>query len=115
MNDNKINIPVQQLVEYVKKHEVAWQMCDSLIEFSHTEEYEFTNEEQEEYEIKNNQMLSVIANAKECQMFNPDINNSIVFEDLVKWSKSKDLLILVGNELLLCIAPCDKECVLIAR
>ena len=34
MNDNNIYIPTQQLVEFIMKNEVAWQMRDSLIGFS---------------------------------------------------------------------------------
>jgi len=34
MTENRTNIPAQPLAEYVAKNEVAWQMCEGLIEFS---------------------------------------------------------------------------------
>lgn len=112
MRRTKIHIPIQNLIEFVKTNEVAWQKCDSLIEFSHAEGYEITEEERNEYEVKNNEMLDALANAEVCQVFNPKKDDWGGFEDLVEWSEGKDLLILIDNELLLCIAPCDKEQVL---
>ena len=108
MNETTIYIPSLQLIDYVEKNEVAWQICDSLIEFSSAKGYEFTDEHKQGYEVKNNDMLSVLANAKECQVFNPETDDCAGFEDLTEWSECKGLLILVDNELLLCIAPCDK-------
>lgn len=112
MRRTKIHIPIQNLIEFVKTNEVAWQKCDSLIDFSHAEGYEITEEERNEYEVKNNEMLDALANAEICQVFNPKKDDWGGFEDLVEWSEGKDLLILIDNELLLCIAPCDKEQVL---
>lgn len=42
---NQIYIQTQTLVEFIKKNEVAWQMYDSLIEFSQTEVNVFTADE----------------------------------------------------------------------
>ena len=47
-----------------------------------------------------------------CQVFNPKSDQYGGFEDLVEWSNEDDLLILVDNELMLCIAACDKTKVL---
>jgi len=112
MNETKRLIPVQKLMKYVKTNEVAWQMYDSLIEFSHAERYEFTESKENEYEVKNIEMLSVIANAEEWQVINPEKDDWEGFENLIEWSEKNDLLILIDKELLLCISPCDKERVL---
>ncbi len=103
---------IQKLIEYVKTNEVAWQKCDSLIEFSHVEGYEFTETEKNEYDVKFNEMLAALMNAEVCHVFNPKKDDWRGFEYLIEWSEAKDLLILIDNELLLCIAPCDKEQVL---
>lgn len=111
MTDNRL-IPAQPLAEYVAKNEVAWQMCEGLIEFSRDAEYEFAEGEKEEYEERNTEMLTLIKNAKECRVFNPETDDCAGFEDLTEWSEGKDLLILVDNVLLLCIALCYMEQVL---
>ena len=57
---NQIYIQTQTLVEFIKKNEVAWQMYDSLIEFSQTEGNVFTadveghNECQSKHNFDNN-------------------------------------------------------------
>jgi len=33
MTENRTNIPARSLAEYVAKNEVAWQMCEGLVEF----------------------------------------------------------------------------------
>lgn len=111
MTDNR-QIPALPLAEYVAKHEVAWQMCEGLVEFSRDAEYVFAEGEHEEYEEKNNEMLSLIRNAKVCRVFNPETDDCSGFEDLTEWSEGKDLLILVDDEVLLCFAPCNMEQVL---
>ncbi len=114
MNIDKNNayIAVRLLIEYVRKNEVAWQMRDSLVEFSRAEGYELAEEENEEYEVKNSEMLAFLANASECKVFILETDKCEGFENLLEWSNDNDLLILVDKELLLCIAPCDKEQVL---
>lgn len=106
------NIPAQQLAEYVKNNEVAWQMCDSLMNFSQDEGQELIEEVEKEYEVHGSKLLSLICNAKRYFVFDPESDDSPCFEDLIDWFGDKDLLILVDNELLLCIAPCDKDKVL---
>lgn len=109
---NQIYIQTQTLVEFIKKNEVAWQMYDSLIEFSCAEKYGLTAEEKKDYDIKNSEMLACLANSQSCKLFNPKYDNHEGFNELIKWSGDKDLLILVDERLMLCIALCDKKFVL---
>ena len=50
MEGIKTNIPANLLVGYVMTHEVAWQICDSLMEFSHIGQ---TRADIEEKEVQN--------------------------------------------------------------
>lgn len=109
---NQIYIQTQTLVEFIKKNEVAWQMYDSLIEFSWAEKYGLTAEEKKDYDIKNSEMLACLANSQSCKIFNPKYDNHEGFNELIKWSGDNDLLILVDERLMLCIALCDKKFVL---
>lgn len=54
---NQIYIQTQTLVEFIKKNEVAWQMYDSLIEFSCAEKSGLTAEEKKDYDILNSATL----------------------------------------------------------
>lgn len=112
MNKKKTYISTLPLFNYVKANEVAWQMYDSLIGFSNATCNGFTENKNNEYDVKNEEMLAILANARECVVFNPEIDDCSGFEYLTEWSESKDLLILVNNKLLLCIAPCEKSEVL---
>lgn len=111
MNDYNTYIPTRQLAEFVMKNEVAWQMRDSLIGFSCAEGSELSVEDKE-YDYENNQMFSILADAKNCKIFDSELGDRKGFEDLIEWSVDEDLLVLVDNELLLCIASCDKKQVL---
>lgn len=112
MNKNMINIPVKKLSEYVVKNGVMWQMRDSLIEFSCAEGVGGASEDNKEYEVMTNEMLTVLADAESVQIFNHKLDDSDGFQDLIEWSRDGDTLILVDDELMLCIASCDKEQVL---
>lgn len=109
MKETKIYLSAQQLLEYVEKNEVAWEEFDSLIEFTRAEDYVFAENEKEGYNMRNNEMLEIIRGSKECVVFDSNADDPSGFEDLVNWSEGKDLLVLVDNTLMLCIAPCDKE------
>lgn len=111
MNYNNTYIPTQQLAEFVMKNEMAWQMRDFLIGFTCAEGNELSVEEKE-YGYENNQMFSILADAKNCKIFDSELGARKGFEDLIEWSVDYDLLVLVDNELLLCIASCDKKQVL---
>lgn len=109
MKGKDICISIQQLLEYVERNEVAWQKCDTLIEFSRAEGYELSEDEKDIYDIHNNEMLHIIKNANKCVLFNPEVDDTSCFEDIIEWSEYKDILVLVDDTLMLCIAPCDKD------
>lgn len=109
---NSRRITAHLLSEYVAMNEVAYQMCGGIIQFSLEESVKVSEMENEEHEVQNNELLSLIKNANECRVFNPRTDGCKGFEDLIEWSNGKDLLIIVNEELLLCIAPCDMEQVL---
>ena len=109
MEGIKTNIPANLLVGYVMTHEVAWQICDSLMEFSHIGQ---TRADIEEKEVQNKGLITILESGQSCKVFNPKSDQYGGFEDLVEWSNEDDLLILVDNELMLCIAACDKTKVL---
>ena len=54
MEGIKTNIPANLLVGYVMTHEVAWQICDSLMEFSHIGQ---TRADIEEKEVQNKGLI----------------------------------------------------------
>lgn len=108
-----IKISAQQLAEYVKNNEVPWQMHDTNITFSWKESHEFFGEDDRlENEELNCRMFNVLVNSEDCVVFDPKTDDNSCFEDLIEWTEGKDLLILVDNILLICIAPCDEEQVL---
>lgn len=109
MVESVTNTPAQRLAIYVSQNEVAWQMRDTLIEFSCGAR---DNGSHNDCDQSNARMLTLIRNAKECRLFHPTQDDNTGLEDLIHWSKSGDTLVLVDNELLLCCAPCDKEIVL---
>lgn len=117
MNDEldmngRIYIPSRQLIKYVNENEVMWQFCDSVIEVSYADQSMIPKEEKDEYEDRNNNMLSIIQNAGMCSVFNPKSDNCKGLENLLEWADEQDLLILVDGILLICIASCDKKKVL---
>lgn len=101
----------KELIEYVSENEIVWQMCDSLIEFSHADD-ELMDDEKDEYYARYNDMLSVLKNARVCQVFDIEKNGWGAFGDLVDWANRSDMLLLVDEDLMLCIAGCDEDLVL---
>ena len=79
------------------------------MEFSHIGQ---TRADIEEKEVQNKGLITILESGQSCQVFNPKSDQYGGFEDLVEWSNEDDLLILVDNELMLCIAACDKTKVL---
>ena len=57
MEGIKTNIPANLLVGYVMTHEVAWQICDSLMEFSHIGQ---TRADIEEKEVQNKGLITIL-------------------------------------------------------
>lgn len=106
MDTENVNIHPQRLFEYALRNEIACQKFDSLMEFS------CPQNDMKECDIRESEIINILRNANQCIVFDPKKENCSGFEELIEWSQEKDLLILIDNELLLCIVPCDKKHVL---
>lgn len=107
-----LEIPVWVMVDYVENNEVAYQMVDSLVTFTQVDN-DVTLENLGDTGItSHNDFLYMLKNAERCVVFDSKTNDCSGFEDLVKWSQNNDLLVLVDDGLLLCVASCDREKIL---
>ena len=109
MEKNSILIQPQALFEYVDANEVVWQGRGSLIEVTRDKDYHFAKDEKAEYDVVNAELLDILKRAQQCRVFDPATDDCLGFEDLVRWSISDDLLVVIDDEVLLCIAKSDKH------
>ena len=79
MEGIKTNIPANLLVGYVMTHEVAWQICDSLMEFSHIGQ---TRADIEEKEVQNKGLITILELVNRARSL---ILNLINMVDLRTW------------------------------
>lgn len=93
------------LLEYIKTEEIAFQFIDGLMVFTkpHTNVY---LDEYDENEVED--MKTAIKDCKTLKVVKPnDVMNhdyhDIGFNEFARWSQPNDLLILVDDNLLLCL------------
>lgn len=95
----------EALLEYIKTEEIAFQFIDGLMVFTkpHTNVY---LDEYDENEVED--MKTAIKDCKTLKVVKPnDIMNheyhDIGFNEFARWSQPLDLLVLVDDNLLLCL------------
>ena len=84
-----------RLVNYIKKNKIVFQKAEALIET--------IDEQQFQTQVE---VASLIENSVIEIVNREDVLDSC-FRELAKWSTADDVLILVGNEILLCVPKND--------
>lgn len=100
------------LSAYIENNQVRFQFCDGLIEFTSIDG--FYDEEDVECDILNHvvEMNTAIKEAKEIKVVDAAEfmeDRDAVFYEFARWTEGKDLLLLVDDQLLVCIPGCDKN------
>lgn len=100
------------LSAYIENNQVEFQFCDGLIEFTSIDG--FYDEEDVECDILNHvvEMNTAIKEAKEIKVVDAAEfmeDRDAVFYEFARWTEGKDLLLLVDDQLLVCIPGCDKN------
>lgn len=95
----------QRLLAYIEKEQIAFQFVDGQIMFTQPETGVY-DDEHDEAEVNN--MKHAIEHSQSMKVVKPkdvvDYSNShIGFNEFVRWSQPKDLLVLVDDCLLLCL------------